>query len=214
MGFAVDHKAIEIVSDVHGDDGVRKPCARLTCHACGVVARRWITGRLAPELLAKHFEGLGWTLHADTAECGACRQARIAARRTNKDLRLMKATDTPPIVVPLQPRPLTPAERTQARLKLDACFDDQSGFYLNGESDQSVAASLNLPWASLRDYREVAFGPLKGNSETAALKDELVGLAGLITAAETRLAKEIAPLREAHAALTQKLAALEKKLGF
>ena len=122
-------------------------------------------------------------------------------------------------VVPMQtpqakPRPLSPDEKTRVRQKLDGCFDELRGVYLDGQSDQKIGESLGIPWASVREYREIAFGPLKGNEETAALKGDIDKLAADLAAVMSRSSKEIGELASAKDKLLTRLNALEKKLGF
>ena len=119
-----------------------------------------------------------------------------------------------PIKEALAPRALTPDEKTKARGKLEGCFDEQRGVYLDGMSDQKIGEQLGLPWASVRDYREVAFGPLKGNEETAALKADIDKLSADLAALMSRSSKEIGEIASAKDKLLTRLNALEKKLGF
>lgn len=205
MRHAIGADFLEIVSDLYGDTGQRKACARVTCDQCGAVGRHWLTGRLAPELVTKHFEQIGWEL-GRRVSCPAC----VAAAKPKKE----KTMTVVPIKEAAKARALTPDEKTKVRQKLDGCFDEQRGVYLDGQSDQKIGEALGIPWASVRDYRELAFGPLKGNEETAALKADIDKLAASIAAEMARSSKEIGELGAAKDRLLTRLNAIEKKLGF
>lgn len=208
------HEEFDVVSDVYGDDGKRRPCCRAVCDSCGAVARHWITGRFAPQLVAKGFERDGWDFSRGKT-CPSCMSARREAARKNPKPSLRSANMTVvPIKEALAPRALTPDEKTKARGKLEGCFDEQRGVYLDGMSDQKIGEQLGLPWASVRDYREVAFGPLKGNEETAALKADIDKLSADLAALMSRSSKEIGEIASAKDKLLTRLNALEKKLGF
>lgn len=208
MSASFKHPEIEIVSDVRGEDGKRQPCCRLTCASCGAVERQWIIGGLSSEHSAKFFTRLGWAL-GSKPECPDCQTAR-----RNKPLKEKPKMTVVPIKGEPQARPLTPDERTKVRNQLEGCFDEQRGVYLDGQSDQSIGLKLNLPWASVRDYREVAFGPLKGNEETAALKVDIDKLTADLAALMSRSSKEIGEVASAKDKLAQRLSAIEKRLGF
>ncbi len=112
------------------------------------------------------------------------------------------------------PRPLTPHEKTRVRQQLDSCFDEQAGFYLDGQSDQTIGIALDIPWACIRDYRELAYGPLKGNQEIADLRTEIDKLSSALDGAMARSTKEIGEIASTRDKLRGRLEALAKKMGF
>lgn len=67
----------------------------------------------------------------------------------------------------------TPAERQRIRRRLDEVFDDSRGMYLDGESDQAIGRSLDLPWMMVRKIREAAYGPIVADEQVDKLRDDL-----------------------------------------
>ena len=101
--------------------------------------------------------------------------AREPSKSMNTSNKVINLNGTEPLesATPQVPRPLTPAERHQVRLKLDNHFDDAVGRYIDGYSDQRVGAELDIPWATIRDIRELAYGPLREDDRVVALRLDL-----------------------------------------
>lgn len=202
-----DHTEFELVVEPRGDNGRRQECCRVTCTGCDAVERRWLPGRFNEHDAVAFFTRLGWQL-GRAPKCPECHEAAKATPLKKEPLMtVVPMKETP------KPRPLSPDEKTRVRQKLDGCFDELRGVYLDGQSDQKIGESLGIPWASVREYREIAFGPLKGNEETAALKGDIDKLAADLAAVMSRSSKEIGELASAKDKLLTRLNALEKKLG-
>jgi hypothetical protein len=67
------------------------------------------------------------------------------------------------------PREPTIEERIKIRTMLDKHFDDSTGTYLDGMSDQVIGQSENIPWAIVAKIREAAYGPIRTDPEVVAL---------------------------------------------
>jgi len=73
-------------------------------------------------------------------------------------------------------RKLTSHEKAKVRGVLDSHFDDQIGRYIDNYDDQRVGRELNLPWALVAEYRELAYGPIKDDPAVEAVKAEVAAL--------------------------------------
>lgn len=200
------HPEIELVSEVRTQDGRRQTCARIICASCEAVGRQWVTQNHSSQHSGKFFSRLGWELGNKPA-CPACVEAKAKSKKERTMTVVQLSGDA-------KPRALSPDEKTKVRNLLDACFDEGRGIYLDGQSDQAIAQKLNLPWASVRDYRDIAYGPLKGNEETAGIRADLEKLAADLAALMSKFSGEIGGLTSAKDRALAKLNAIEKKLGF
>lgn len=107
-----------------------------------------------------------------------------------------------PSAAPNLPREPTAQERAKIRTALETHFDDATGCYLDGYSDQRIGTDLNLPWAMVTKIREAAYGPIRVDPEIAGLRAEMTAIGSKIEAL----------VREQQGALAR-LAAIEKKRG-
>jgi hypothetical protein len=76
--------------------------------------------------------------------------------------------------------------RLAARLAyvLDKQFDEVKGVYLDGYSDQRVGEETKVPWASVRELREAAYGPLRSVPELETLRAETERVVAALKALE------------------------------
>lgn len=88
----------------------------------------------------------------------------------------------------------TQQERIKVRQILDQHFDDEAGYWLNGYSDQKAGEEIGVPWAMVTRIREAAYGPIRLDADTAALKTELA-----------QIGRELAALTEKHQAAMKRL---------
>lgn len=134
--------------------------------------------KLNPEFVAKRARAAGWQAdgwRASVARCPACQaKDRGGERPGEKVIRMPEAQAPAP--VPPDKREPTPKQRLAIRAKLDECFDDDAGCYLDGQSDQRIGEELNLPWSWVARIREAAYGPIRVDPEVAAFRAELVAL--------------------------------------
>ena len=91
--------------------------------------------------------------------------------------------DAPP------PRNLTPLETVSVIDKLRAVFDEKAGIYLDGMSDKKIGEQLDIPWASVAQFRESIGYKLKGNPELLALKGDIAVMREMLAECERRLTK-------------------------
>lgn len=105
------------------------------------------------------------------------------------------------------PREATTAERMKIRALLDANFDDATGAYLVGYSDQQIADEVKVPRAIVSRIREVGYGPIKVNPEIEALREAFHAHCKRVSEESKRSAAEIADLSARLAKLAGKPAA-------
>jgi hypothetical protein len=203
--------AYAVISKVVGDH--HQVCARATCAADGCRESLDITKRdhVPPEMVAKKFRQHGWAFDNDKpgrVRCPKC-LAKIKPEKDEPVSAIKPPTATVTPITAASPRTLTADEKAKVRLLLDGQFDDQKGMYLEGYSDQRIGSETGVPWACVRDLREVAYGPIKANPEIEALR------ADLAVAAENsrKAASEAGKAMSECTSLLLRLEALSKKLG-
>lgn len=178
-----------------------RSAARLTCAKCG--GHEAITVKSTndnPELIAKLFVARGWS--ASPWRASACICPRCVRERPKNDpdsqLRNLK-------VVPMSEKPkaaeiladsrdATPAEKAAIRRKLDETFDDDAGMYLDGASDQSIGAALNIPWSLVRRVREAAYGPIRSDPQLEKARADLRALSEDVAGIKVKVDKALSDL--------------------
>lgn len=204
------HPEIHLVSAVRGDDGRRQPCAVIECAGCCAVGRHWISGgrNYSSQHAGKAFQKLGWGL-GTRPSCPACEIVK-----SNKARRDEPMSTKPALTIAAgAPRPLSPDEKRKVREILDGTFDEQKGFYLDGQSDQTIGIKLGIPWASIREFREFAYGPLKGNEETHGLRADIETLISDVERARVASEQSSRDALDQAAKLIERLNRLEAKMG-
>lgn len=78
-------------------------------------------------------------------------------------------------------------QRLKIRFALDQHFDDKIGEYLGNESDESIAASLDVPLEWVTTIRDVGYGPLRQTPEERRRKLELAAIRATITDLQQQL---------------------------
>lgn len=199
-----------------------------TCGRCPAEKSfRLPRGSNNPEAVQKLFRAEGWRLDAwvpGDVRCPACLAAAAEKRRGEKPekpksngekivtLQIVKdapAGDVPPGGLPPDKTTLTAADRARLRTLLDGLFDADKGYYIEAYSDAKVAAETDLPEKLVRDYREVAFGPLTAVPELEPL---VVDLRGLEERSRTLLA-DAATVGDQVAALKRRVEETARRLG-
>lgn len=186
--------------------GEFRPFACANCARCSIEkVLRLNRPQNNPELVQKQFIEAGWLFDAWNARkvlCPECQKAAAEQRRgesPNKQnvVPMMKSqgmSEAKPVLslaAPPNKTHLTVKEREMLRDFLSGLFDADKGFYLDAYTDARVAEEKKLPEALVRDYREIAFGPLRSVPELDALKSELAALEGVAE----KLSVELACLR-------------------
>lgn len=71
------------------------------------------------------------------------------------------------------PRKPTPEQLLRIRQELDGHYDESRRCYLERQTDKTLAERCGVPWAWVRDLREVAYGPLEADSELVEIREEM-----------------------------------------
>lgn len=179
----------------HVRDGRRLAASRFVCASCEAKQEFSVGSQgINPEAIVKTAAGLGWEvkLRSERATCPRCAAARrtrakgespsppsdqvtparfsIPVGHSEKVIPMQSKPSTPTAVTP---RPLTDSERLKIRTLLDSHFDDAKGRYLDGYSDQRIAAEVNVPRIHVETIREAGWGPIRVDPEVAAIAEEL-----------------------------------------
>ncbi|KAA5603006.1 hypothetical protein F1188_20185 [Roseospira marina] len=161
---------------------------RLQCDQCGAMARRHWRDLSDPQIAEKNFKTQGWVI-GKAVTCPACSAQKhktpappgAERKRTDRMTTERKTSQ--------KPRDLTVEERGRVRDALDVYFDAEKGFYTDGYSDQQVGRELDLPWASVAAFRDLAYGPIRSDPILEEVRAGLVAvektLAGLKAKAAT-----------------------------
>lgn len=101
----------------------------------------------------------------------------------------MESSSSRPLVAPMPPKVPEPtaAQRFSIRTNLDKHFDDETGRYLDGYSDRKIAEEIGLPAIVVKNIREMAYGPEKGDPEIVKILEEVDQIKGQLAALERRL---------------------------
>lgn len=174
--------------------------ARLQCGECskpGQVPATNIGNN--PEKITKVFERLGWEMDQHNARRCICPNC-IAVRKLR---RKGESPDKPPPVdmtpvsfakeadmhMAMALKTLDPTMKARLRSILDTCFDDSTGKYLDGRSDQNIADELNIPAITVTNYRDSAYGPIQEDEDVLWIKSELETIHRLQAELQSRIAK-------------------------
>ena len=174
-------------------DGKPQFVARLTCR-CGAHVDQTIVGNHNPEAVVKRFRGMGWEADIQTARLARCPECIEAREKPKKEIVVQQTVNATPNKIATPPA-ITGEQRAKIRGLLDAHFDDAAGRYLDGYSDQRIGTEANAPWATVKEIREVGYGPIRGD----AAVDELKAV--------------VADIKKLLASLEPKIEACEKRLG-
>jgi hypothetical protein len=176
--LTLKHKQPFEMATVLREGNVFRPVARFTCSRCGAgqdFAQNG--GALSPDFIVKRAVAAGWDCKTNrtSALCPTCCAPKeptmtdaMTDRRSHPDKPAKLA-----VVAEAPPRQPTNEQRLQIRSALDRNFDDAKGRYLDGFSDDRIATHLNVPRVFVSTIREAAYGPLLGNPEIDALRDEI-----------------------------------------
>jgi hypothetical protein len=183
--------------------------ARFQCTGCDGHLDVPVKGTIGPDFLTSRAQKKGWLADADkkaAAKCPRCRNSRL------KEPKMSSVTPIKPLAVQqIKPpaAPLTPDQRARIRNYLDKHFDDSTGTYLDDMSDQKIADAVNAPRGLVERIRESAYGPIRNDAETNAIREAIVALRGEYNAWGQSLKDQRTFLDQVGARLT----ALEDRLG-
>jgi len=194
--------------------------------ACASCARCGVEGALRlnrpgnnPEFVQKQFVEMGWHFDSWNARrvlCPGCQKTAAQERRgesPNKEsvVATVKTQGTPAAkpTLTLAAAPsktqLTVKEREMLRDFLAGLFDADKGFYLDAYTDARVAEEKQIPEVLVRDYREVAFGPLRAVPEIEHYKVPLAELEARAKEISIRLASLTTDIVETRSNLEETL---------
>ena len=171
-------------------DGNCKTFARLDCGSASCDYSEKINMRpdMPTHIVLRKFEQHGWSVHERLKRrciCPKCRRIEKERKdmKPQPSLAVAITADAPP------PRNLTPLETVSVIDKLRAVFDEKAGIYLDGMSDKKIGEQLDIPWASVAQFRESIGYKLKGNPELLALKGDIAVMREMLAECERRLTK-------------------------
>lgn len=132
------------------------------------------------ENIAKRFRAIGWEFDAYNSRrirCPECIAADVIKRKGESPKGDSNVTTIPTKLAIAAAAPdktaLTIAEREKVRGLLEGVFDADKGFYLDNYSDARIGSELDLPEKLVREYRDIAFGPLKSSPDLEAIRADL-----------------------------------------
>lgn len=180
---------LEFIKMAPGDGNRAGEIPRITCNACEVSADLTpVYGPVRVDAIISKFKRLGWRTdgrHARKTFCPTCSSPKRLKAATTETTETTEAPkEAPPMpaeatsangAAPPQPRlavvptPPTANQRASIRRLLDGNFDDAKGVYLGGYSDQRIGAECGVPWATVKQLRETAYGPIKSDPQVETL---------------------------------------------
>lgn len=181
---------VEIIVS-HGDNGARRRVARFCCATCEAFIDVTRVGNGA----VKAAENTGWRADQYRRERVRCPSCLRSNRKSDCMPTVEEAINTqkgPPISLTIADP--TPDQRYQIRQKLDVCFDDKVGAFLDGMTDQKIGAMLGLPAILVTRIREAAYGPIR-------VDEAMLEFNRKIEAAEAKLDAAMKMVNEARIAI-------------
>lgn len=176
-------------------DGHFRAVARFDCASCDNKLLIPMAGKpVSPPRVVKQASNAGWIAYEDRSSRTACPNCQhrakpfiVEAQMSSKNA-LPRVSVAPPslTVVPTEAQPAdssppapdpetrrpTPDQRAAIRAAIERNFDDGRGMYLSGQSDQSIAATLDVPRRYVEQIREAAYGPIRVTAELLAVQRE------------------------------------------
>lgn len=170
-----------------------------TCECGQVHSRGWKTN-MPPEAMTKFLTNAGWkvsTRHKPI--CPECNKEALMTRRN-----------------PAEGAPLDPKTMRILLNSLDACFNEETLRYCDGNSDATVARDTDLPIETVIQVRREAYGELAEDEELTQLRKDarqfLDNLGELETNMLANLSETMDPLRASLKQMVARLDAAEARL--
>lgn len=152
----------------------------LHCSRCSSEETIHMDPNCKPDLIVQKFNRLGWKVDERNAAKNICPLCQIP-----KQVPMPKPEENVMADLPKGP---THEQRKRIAQSLRGLFDEQRGCYLDGHTDQTVAQDLQMPWAWIRECRDLLGYEIKIDPEIEALRSEFATLADMLVAAEAKLA--------------------------
>jgi len=149
----------------------------LHCSGCGGEDTIHMDPNCKPDLIVQKFERMGWKVDERNPTrnlCPICSNPK--AKPPKED------------VMAELPKGPSHEQRKRIAAHLRGIFDEARGCYFDGHTDQTVGQELQMPWAWVRECREVLGFDIKIDPEIEALRSEFATLADMLVAAEAKLA--------------------------
>lgn len=165
-------------------DGKMVEYRRAVCSCCGAVKEVRHAAITRVEQIKQGFAAKGWSFekHA-VVKCPACAKARpVNPERKEREMQQVKPQTANAT------RTMTPADRAKIREFLDGHYDERRECLLDGYTDKTAAEKLGVPWSWVRDLREFAYGPIKGDPELMEIRAELEKVQGVMAELAAKLA--------------------------
>lgn len=169
-------------------DGGQTIChARINCTSCTNTVDQRLKMPMVPQHVAKRFRAMGWDCepHAPgSVVCPACKKrppiAKVISIITKGEV---------PMNAPALAQSSSIEQRAKIRDLIDKFFDEGKGYYVGDYSDQRIAREVGVPFAAVTGLRETAYGPLRGDPETHALRGDIATLRAKVTEGLDMLSK-------------------------
>lgn len=165
--------ALVDVSNSLGSQG--QPRMKATCDGCGR-EEVFANPRHDDGKARKKIQHMGWEVVGKTERCPACKAKRKAARMAAKTVQKAKAQPVPGAGL----REPTRAQRREIMGLLEVSYDVEAERYSGHETDETIAAVLNVLPGWVAAIREEFFGAAGGNDEIAALQSGYDDLSGRV----------------------------------
>jgi hypothetical protein len=170
--------------------GLPRPMLTCRCSSCGLEDTRPIKQEMPVEAMARFFRARGWIVDAagKVATCPRCQEGpKVTADFSRETLKRQR----------------------QMYGLLDEQFDEATGRYREGWSDERIAKDCGISANAVAKHRDAAYGPIRADPALEALQRELV-------AARTQADKDMAELRglldHAQETLQGRIEALQTRL--
>lgn len=230
----------ELITDtsIIGDDGKRLSAQVIHCSYCKAFDTLRGHGLVSVEFAKKKFTQRGWDIHKKAAcpRCVVKFKAQSAARAEQKVVPMVKPiTPVQPAAKPMRslaelslvaavkpapsetaPREMSPLDRRKVFRAIDEVWDENTGRYGGGATDNRIAEQLNVPRAWVEDVRRESFGDAGDNQDLVELRAALdeaskhaEGLMNEALALATKFEAIVAEL----GAVRGRCSALEKAVG-
>lgn len=199
----------------------KRSAAHVTCSKCQAIGKLPIVSmNNNPEKIATMFRRMDWEcdgFHPAKNVCPSCIRKRITKRlqerREEQNGRALPTTTVPQVVRDDAPRhfeemplvagtrkevinisDLSRQQKAEVRKELDTHFNEETGQYEDGYSDNMLAEGLGIPRVLIAKFREDLYGPLLQDPEVEAFekmmeegKRTIANLQATFARMETRL---------------------------
>lgn len=213
-----------ILTGATSDDGKTRPIARFKCVVCDEFIDLSVKSSeiLNPDSLVRSAINRGWEadpFRKSHVRCPKHANPHRAKNDTNSELRKLEAKMAAQPAPPSPSSPPSPIreptadQRANVRKLIEAHFDEDLGYYLDGFTDEKIAVAINVPRIVVERIREAAYGPIKVSQEAIALRKEIGALRGDFANAESSAVTLFEQVRADLAAFGKRLDDLEARVG-